>query len=308
MKTWLQKWLLTARLWALFWGRTPRHPLFVMRFRHLAPIRHRPPWLNSVLVTVLGTFLVLTMFVWIQILVVLFFALILCIPFGGTLRGLVFSVEVARGIHREGQDSARMALFQMMPPGQLGIAWLLGVRAVRLSRANRTFTLVIRLAQWLVGGATFLFAGIGLVSIMTALIDSNYATQSFYTWRAWIFPILGSGVIILWMVVDNLQAPILGVLCGLWGAATGSRTMVASAVAIGVYLTLMFSCALGTSLLIGLVGALTLSAPNSSLWVYIATWLMFPVITVGLREMAIRRMWTLVRRRMNADGSELRLI
>ena len=310
MKSWLLEWLLTARLWVLFWRRTPRHPLFVMRFRHLAPIRHRPPWLNSLIVTVIGTLAFALMGAFPILVILLVFLLMLMmvmLALGGALRGFIIAGETARGIRLEAQDPTRMSLFQIMPPGQLGIAWLLSVRSIRLSRRFRLFSLLVTMAQWTVGGLALMgvFFSLILPVMMTAVASS---TSYELLWIPLTLLTLIS--IVLWIVFDNLQAPILGVVCGIWGSTIGTRVMVAWIASVGVYLSLMLVCGIITSVLASALLFLTYDASKVtiSLWVSIGVMLLTPFISLGLREIAIRGMWAWVCRRMNADGSEVALI
>jgi len=303
MKIGLHRGLLTARLWALFWGSPPRHPLFVMRFRHLTPIRHRPAWLNSLLVTVFGTLAcVFSTFVPVMTILIgaLFLGFMIAVPFGGTLRGLITAGAAARGIGLEGQDPARMALFQIMPPGQLGISWLLGMRAVRLSRHYRNFALLVTLMQVGVGG--LLLLGVGFLAI--------YPAES-YDYGIWnvIIPAALFGGFIVWVLADNLQAPILGFVCGLWGSTFSTQVMVAWAASVGVYLSLILACAAGTALSIHVLAwLLPIDSSVLDIWVNILTLLLTPFVSVTFREAAIRGMWAWVCRRMNADGSEVGML
>lgn len=301
----ITRFFLSLHLYRIFWNRTPRHPLFVMRFRHLPPVRHRPEWLNTVLVTVFGT-LICSIMTFVPAAVVIVTALlllaILFIPLGGTMRGLVLTGEVARGIVLENQDSARMDVFNLMPPGQLGIAWLLAARAVRLSRRYRLFSLGITLAQWIVGALAFFISLLLLISIVD--------------WRFFTLPsilYLGLGAIpLLWLIFDNLQSPILGLVCGLWGATFGNRPSVAWTAAVGACVTisllvLVMAWFLAAFLAVVIDGSILGYTYNNQTTLVIAL-ISMPFMSFALRDIGIRLVWASVCKRMNANGKEMLLV
>lgn len=297
----VREWL-SARLHASFWNITPTHSLFVMRFQPLPPIRHRPEWLNSLLVTVIGTLSVVVLVAFpvsfILVSVLLVFGL-LCVPFGGVLRGLVLAGESGRGIAMEGRDPARMALFHLMPHGQLGTAWVLSVRAIRLSRRFRLFSLAIKLTQWM---------GAGLLVFVILLVVMTLPISLLSGDSLWLLSYLmgGSGLLVAWTLVLNRQAPVLGLVCGLWGSTVGAQSWVAWLAAVGAYLGaigLIFVVELMIlSSFNGLVGSYT---DDRLLGVLFFIGVIFWMINSWCYEMAIRVMWAWVCRRMNASGDEI---
>lgn len=286
--------LFSLQLLNLFWRRIPGHPLFVMRFRQLPSARYRPAWLNSALVTIGGTLtcLLMTFAPIIALVIGLLIVIgIFCLFLSGTIRGVVLAWEVARGIANEGQDSTRMALFHMMPPGRLGISWLLAARAVRLSRRYRTFSLILALAQ----------ITLAALSVLIVIMFSPF----FIALNVLIALYIGiCGVV--WIASNNVQLPILGVLCGMLGSTIGSRVGVSAALALGVYLGISTLCLLMTLMI--------WSALNSVQWHYASPMLLLVfffgslVLNFLVYELVLRLLWHWVCRRMNADGREVLLV
>jgi hypothetical protein len=216
---------------------------------------------------------------------------------------LVLAGEVARGIAAEAEDPARMALFQMMPPGQLGIAWVLAVRAVRLSRRYRLFSLGITMAQW-IGGSLFV-----LMIFLTFLSLPSFTGQAIYAgWVIW--GVILVGVFIISIVLNNLQAPVLGVVCGLWGATCGTRMAVVWASAVGIYMAVLALIIAGSSLIwwafVNLFSSYTYVMDELVMSLFGMLLLFF--INIALHEIALRGMWAWVCRRMNATGREVVLV
>lgn len=311
LRLWLRSTFLTERLAAIFWQRTPRHPLLVVRFMLPPPLRRRAAWLNSMLVSVGGTAAVIISFIWIPLLAALLLLLAGSVIFGGTVCGLAAAVIVTRNIRREQHSPAREALTHIMPPGRLGIAWLLAVRALRLKPNRGAFRLVsvgIQLAQWTMVGfgglTTFLVAIVPLLSLGPA-----YAYGAGDLISAAVLQISLFVLLVIWIVLDHRQGIITGVVCGLWGSTVGSRTPESVLYAGGLFAALNIGCALVALMFMGLTSAIIESATSADSFV------LFPIsIAIGiaaalaLRELVLRWLWARVCARMGADGTEIVLV
>lgn len=311
LRLWLRSTFLTERLASIFWQRTPRHPLLVVRFMLPPPLRRRAAWLNSMLVSIGGTAAIIISFIWIPLLAALLLLLAGSVIFGGTMCGLAAAVAVTRNIRREQHSPAREALTHIMPPGRLGIAWLLAVRALRLNPNRSGFRLIsvgVQLAQWVMVG----FGGLTtfMVSIVPILsLGPAYAYSAGDLIGSAVFQISLFALLVVWIMLDHRQGIIMGVVCGLWGSTVGSRTPESVLYAGGLFAALNIGCALAALMFIGLASTIIESLTSTDNFVLFPTSLAIGIAAaLALREMALRWLWARVCARMGADGTEIVMV
>lgn len=297
---WAFDWLMTFRLWRKFWGRAPRHPVLVVRFSHQPPPRQMPEWIKTTLVVGGGTFVLVSSLVWPSLLTIGFIMLFLLIVMGGTVRGAAASMNVARLIGEECDDPARSALLYLLPIGTLGVIWLLAVRGLRLYRVGRRLGDVVMMAQ------SLLVAGMVVVLIFI-IAPTMIFSGDVFQWQIGLLGLLLMGVILLWMVLDNVQGTIFGVVCGMWGSSFSAHhgPQMASTAGFGLYLALTVAVGIVSLMVYGAMSDFLDISIQTVWWVDAAVWFMLIGVAFILRELAMRVVWWWMCRRINAEGTEL---
>ncbi|MCU0474597.1 MAG: hypothetical protein MUC99_00530 [Anaerolineae bacterium] len=312
--------LLSVRLWRRFWGVPPHHPLMVLRFHHPAPPRRYPEWLVGGIVSItfsIGLMIALTTPIilgWLMLGVLLF------IVSGGTVRGLLYAFRVAQRVRQERRDPALEAMLNLTPVGGLGVTWMLALRTVRGGDRNHVILTLLRGAQ--ICAVLLLMGVIGLLLVGEVIIRW-YGQGSLDTslnpdvW-GWALVI---GLCIGWMVLDDAQAPLLGVMCGLWGASVRRHPHEAWMWSVMAYLGLGGLGLAVWGVLLGGIGALLEASYGDwffsgsygggaiAFWGPLVLFILGALATAALvRETLLRVMWHRLCRHWNADERGLDLL
>lgn len=281
-------WLMTFRLWWAYWGRIPDHPLLRLKGPP-TPDSERARWLTIAL----GTLVVLMLPVlW----VVGFSVALLAVAVGGTLRGAVAAAMSARFVAYERQQH-RLSSIGLAPAGMLGAVWLLAMRAFRSTPIGQFSTRYIHNAQGIIGFGAVAIVIVFLLGTTVMLVgepnDDREATAAAVDTAMGVTVLFGS--VGLWLWLDNVQSPLLGVLIGISIGYGSTRPGEAAGSALGLYAAiqgaLLAAAALVLVLSTGLHDGLRIFAVCAALFV--------------VREVLLRVMWRRVLEAYNAQGMEL---
>lgn len=282
-------WLTTFRLWWAYWGRFPEHPLLRLKGPP-TPDSERARWLSA---AVIGFALLLLPVLW----VVGFSVALVAIAVGGTLRGGVAAAMSARYVAYERHQS-RLSLVGLTPAGMLGAVWLLAMRAFRESKPGQFATRYIHNAQGIVGfGAVAIVVvfllGTALMLVSDSGVPNDGDTAAAVDTAVGVAVLFGS--VGLWLWLDNVQSPLIGVLIGISVGYGSTRPGEAASAALGIYTAVQGMMLAAAALLLAL----------SAGWHDGLRMLAVCVALFITREAALRISWKRVCALYNAQGFEL---
>ncbi|MBK9123433.1 MAG: hypothetical protein IPM16_09995 [Chloroflexi bacterium] len=282
-------WLTTFRLWWAYWGRFPEHPLLRLKGPP-TPDSERARWLTA---AAIGFALMMLPVLWL----VGFSVALVAIAVGGTLRGAVAAAMSARYVAYE-RHQHRLSSIGLAPAGMLGAVWLLAMRAFRESKYGQFATRYIHNAQGIIGFGAMAIVVVFLLGTALMLVGDPGSADEGDT-QAAVDTAVGVAVLFgsvgLWLWLDNVQSPLMGVLIGISVGYGSTRPGEAAGAAAGIY------TAIQGAMLAAAAAMLVLSAGlHDGLRVLTVCVTLFVT-----REVLLRVMWHRVCALYNAGGFEL---
>lgn len=284
--------ILSFRLWRALWGRVPDHPLIRI-------IKPRPGSSDSGCSPILISVLLIMSLpaLWI----VGFGFALLAVAVGGTLRGAAAAALTARGVRQEWLIG-RLELLGIAPGGMLGAGWILAMREFRLSRTGEFANRYIQNAQRIIG-----IGGLVMVLLITfGTLIFQFEGVADFDGSGSVTPaveyVLGAIQIVmvtgLWLLTDNGQSPLIGVMIGIRTGLTSRRASEAAGIAAAQYGALQVVLLAGAAFLWSF-GERMEDGPRLGIVL---------IAVIAAREIVLHSLWRALRHQLNATGAELPVV
>lgn len=282
--------ILTVRLWRWFWAEFPAHPL--MWTVRATPVRSADMGCSPLLIGLLLMFGLPTLWV-----IGFGFALI-AVGVGGTLRGIAAAAMTARAVYHE-RGTGRFDLLGLTPHGLMGAGWVLAQREFRRTTAGQFVNRYIQNAQRIIGIGVAIMTSLIIVSTvifqLEGVVDAEGGVRPALEYALGVAQLVG--VALVWLISDNAQSPLLGVLMGMWGGMAGRRKYEAGTMAAAFFtlaqLILFLAAVMLWQVAADLPEGLRLALPVA--------------LIIISREVMLHMAWRYACARLNAAGTEIPL-
>jgi hypothetical protein len=284
--------VLSFRLWRAMWGRVPDHPLMTIVKQ---PPASSDTGCSPILISML--LLMLLPALW----VVGFGFALLAVTIGGTLRGAAAAALTARGVRQE-RTIGRLDLLGIAPGGTLGAGWIIAMREFRLSRSGLFANRYIHNAQRIIG-----IGGLVMVLLITfGTLLFQFEGVADFGGSGVITPaveyMLGAMQLVavtgLWLLTDNAQGPLIGVMIGIRSGLSGRRAAEAAGAAAAQYGALQVVL-LAAAVFLWAAADHMLDGPRLGLTL---------TAIVAVREIVLHVLWRSLQFHLNATGAELAVV
>lgn len=281
--------MMTWRLWRLFFGTLPRHPLFWYPMYAVSAPKPAPSRNIFRRIGRLLLVLIMPLVVWILFLP-MFVMLPLLLVLAATYGGALAAFSVSRLTIRE-YETGRYDQIAVTPDGDFGLSWALAQRVLRRHPSMRQFLRSMRAIHAILFGTML---GISVINLLFLGSDQAFILESG-------LPVLLIVItFILFLRLDLMQALLIGTMVGML-SPTWTRRSDSSLLAVSLVMLLQFGMYLVVALIVA--GMTMLFSLDADLLWNTEGFLIILMTVLGavfvLHELIMAGMWRILSDRLN---------